>query len=221
MRSSLTSPNDVFILRGLQRVEEDLQSERSVVYEGQAEQITRFSEDALKGKNLAKGDDFWFKGAENKDVHGWILKPKGWKKGEKKKWPVLLLIHGGKFSSYIECASKAKWYFQGPKAPGKTNGQPAGILIFLLSRAILRLLSIRQVRRLLVKVRPASVQLHILFGSDIILVQILPTPLQRIGVGNHSSICERDGNMSWISILRSGSPALLLLLADSDNLNID
>jgi dipeptidyl aminopeptidase/acylaminoacyl peptidase len=99
-QSSLTSPNDIFILRGLDRVEEDLKDAKSVVYEGQAEQITRLTEDSLRGKNLAKGEDFWFKGAENKDVHGWILKPKGWKKGEKKKWPVLLLIHGGPQSAW-------------------------------------------------------------------------------------------------------------------------
>ena len=96
-QSSLTSPNQVYILRGLDHLERDFKNQELVVYRGQAEQITRFTEDALKGKDLVEGEDFWFKSAEN-DVHGWILKPKGWKAGERKKWPVLLLIHGGEFS---------------------------------------------------------------------------------------------------------------------------
>jgi len=49
----------------------------------------------LKHKGLSEGEEIWFTGALDKKVQGWILKPKGWKEGEKKKWPVLLLIHGG------------------------------------------------------------------------------------------------------------------------------
>jgi dipeptidyl aminopeptidase/acylaminoacyl peptidase len=101
-QSSLTSPNDVFILRDLDRIEEDFKNQETVVYREQPEQITHLTEDALKGKHLANGEDFWFEGADNKDVHGWILKPKGWKEGEKKKWPVLLLIHGGPQSAWTD-----------------------------------------------------------------------------------------------------------------------
>ena len=61
----------------------------------QAERITHFSESELKHKELSPGEEFWFKGAADKDVQGWIVKPKGWKAGEKKKWPVILFIHGG------------------------------------------------------------------------------------------------------------------------------
>lgn len=81
-RSSLTSPNDVFMLRGLDA--------KPVV-----EQLTRFAASGLKEKNLDAGSDFWFEGAEGKKVHGWILKPPGFKEGEEKKWPILLMIHGG------------------------------------------------------------------------------------------------------------------------------
>jgi hypothetical protein len=84
----------MFILRGLDQLERDLNKQEPVVYRGQPEQITRFTEDALREKNLVEGEDFWFKSAEN-NVHGWILKPKEWKAGERKKWPVLMLIHGG------------------------------------------------------------------------------------------------------------------------------
>ncbi|KAI0670984.1 alpha/beta-hydrolase [Trametes maxima] len=83
-RSSLTSPNEAFVLRGL-----DESGEPTV------DQLTRIAVPGLKGKSLDEGKDFWFEGAEGKKVHGWIIKPPGFKEGEKKKWPILLLIHGG------------------------------------------------------------------------------------------------------------------------------
>ncbi|EGN98331.1 hypothetical protein SERLA73DRAFT_91651 [Serpula lacrymans var. lacrymans S7.3] len=93
--SSLTTPNDVFIIRQLDRVEADISSQAANVYRGQLEQVTRFTADSLQGKNLSEGEEFWFKGGDDIDVQGWILKPKGWKAGDEKKWPILLLIHGG------------------------------------------------------------------------------------------------------------------------------
>lgn len=86
----------MFILHGLEQLEKELDGQHAAVYHRQAEQITHFTEEALRGKKLSDGEDFWFKGAEDKDIQGWILKPNGWKAGEKKKWPVLLLIHGGR-----------------------------------------------------------------------------------------------------------------------------
>ncbi len=83
-RSSLTSPNDVFIIRGLN------ESGKPTV-----DQLTKFSTEGLKGKSLDSGEDFWFEGAEGKKIHGWAIKPPGFKKGEKKQWPILLAIHGG------------------------------------------------------------------------------------------------------------------------------
>jgi dipeptidyl aminopeptidase/acylaminoacyl peptidase len=61
----------------------------------QPEQITWFTEKALVGKTLRSLEDFYFEGAEGKQVHGYVVKPYGWKKGEEKKWPGLLFIHGG------------------------------------------------------------------------------------------------------------------------------
>lgn len=83
-RSSLTTPNDVYVLRGLDSLSKP-----------QVDQLTRFSADALEGKSLDAGEDFWFEGAEGNQVQGWIVKPPGFKKGEVKKWPVVMLIHGG------------------------------------------------------------------------------------------------------------------------------
>ncbi len=59
------------------------------------DQLTKFTADALSSKHLSPGEDFWFEGADEKKVHGWVVKPSGFKKGEDKKWPVVLLIHGG------------------------------------------------------------------------------------------------------------------------------
>ncbi|KAI1793256.1 Alpha/Beta hydrolase protein [Ganoderma leucocontextum] len=87
-RSSLTSPNDVFVLRGLI-------ANAGGDSKPAAEQLTRFAASGLKEKNLDAGTDFWFEGAEGKKVHGWLFKPPGFKEGEKKKWPILLMIHGG------------------------------------------------------------------------------------------------------------------------------
>lgn len=44
---------------------------------------------------LRPPEDFYFEGAEGKQVHGFVVKPYGWKEGDKKKWPGVLLIHGG------------------------------------------------------------------------------------------------------------------------------
>ncbi|KAI0057861.1 alpha/beta-hydrolase [Artomyces pyxidatus] len=95
-RSSLQGPNDVFIIRGLRALEAELEKTQSLAaWKGGPEQITKFTEKALAGKSLGAPEDFYFEGAEGKTIHGYVVKPKGWKEGQKKKYPVLLLIHGG------------------------------------------------------------------------------------------------------------------------------
>ncbi len=51
-------------------------------------QLTQWSHAALQHHELSAGETFWFKGAEGKDVMGWVVKPKGWKKGQQAKWPL-------------------------------------------------------------------------------------------------------------------------------------
>ena len=84
-QNSFQSPNNVFVLRNLDSPQSPLQ----------LDQITRFAEESLNGKGLDPGENFWFEGAEGKQVQGWALRPKGWKEGQSKKYPVVLLIHGG------------------------------------------------------------------------------------------------------------------------------
>lgn len=98
-RSSITGPNDVYILRGLKDLEEELSSgvngDLTLKWKSEPEQVTKFTEQALKGKNIVAPEEFTFKGGDGNTVQGWTLKPPGFKEGEKKKWPVVLLIHGG------------------------------------------------------------------------------------------------------------------------------
>jgi dipeptidyl aminopeptidase/acylaminoacyl peptidase len=83
--SSLISPNNAFLLSGLDDPDKPLD----------LKQMTYFGADKLENKGLDPGEEFWFTGAENIQVHGFALKPKGWKIGQKKKYPAVLLIHGG------------------------------------------------------------------------------------------------------------------------------
>ncbi|THV03894.1 alpha/beta-hydrolase [Dendrothele bispora CBS 962.96] len=95
-KSSFTSPNDVFFVIGLKSLENEItQSDDLVKFSGSVQQVTHLTEAGLKGKHLSKGEEFWFKGANDLDVHGYALKPREWEEGQKKKYPVVLLIHGG------------------------------------------------------------------------------------------------------------------------------
>ncbi len=77
-QSSLTSPNEVFIIRGL-----DSKYRSTLVYQ----QVSNFSGESLKSKNLDEGESFWFNGAEGIRVHGWALKPKGLEEGREERVP--------------------------------------------------------------------------------------------------------------------------------------
>ncbi|TDL17751.1 alpha/beta-hydrolase [Rickenella mellea] len=99
-RNSLTSPNDIFIIRNLPThpspfFENPQVASADMTSSLEYAQITKFTKESLQGMSLDAGESFWFEGALGKKVQGWALRPKGWKEGEKKKWPVLCLIHGG------------------------------------------------------------------------------------------------------------------------------
>ncbi|KAF8527343.1 alpha/beta-hydrolase [Gautieria morchelliformis] len=101
-QSSLTSPNNVFVLSGLETPSKPLS----------VEQITRFSENELQGKHLDEGEQYWFEGSDGITVHGWILKPKSFKKhsnaDKDTKWPVVFMIHGGPQGAWDDSWS-ARW----------------------------------------------------------------------------------------------------------------
>ncbi|EGF77537.1 hypothetical protein BATDEDRAFT_35893 [Batrachochytrium dendrobatidis JAM81] len=55
--------------------------------------LTHFNDEHLASRELALSEEFWFKGAKNEKVHGWLLKPHYFNKD--KKYPLAFLIHGG------------------------------------------------------------------------------------------------------------------------------
>ncbi|KAG2757920.1 alpha beta-hydrolase [Suillus brevipes Sb2] len=94
--SSLTSPNEVYELSGLEATEQDLLAGRNADAKATLKRLTSFSSAGLQGKDLSPGKDFWFKGtAEGQDTHGYVITPPGFKRGVNGKWPAVMLIHGG------------------------------------------------------------------------------------------------------------------------------
>jgi dipeptidyl aminopeptidase/acylaminoacyl peptidase len=90
-RSSLISPPESYILTIPEfgtDISKDQDGDGDKTPATTLEQVTMHSEKGLKGKHLSPGEKFWFKGTEGQDVMGWMVKPKGWKAGEKKKWPM-------------------------------------------------------------------------------------------------------------------------------------
>jgi dipeptidyl aminopeptidase/acylaminoacyl peptidase len=102
--SSLTSPNEVYELSGLDAAERDLLAGKKADAKATTlTRITSFSSAGLQGKDLSPGKDFWFKGtAEEQDTHGYVITPPGFERGVNGKWPAVLLIHGGPESAWFD-----------------------------------------------------------------------------------------------------------------------
>ena len=97
-QSSLTSPNDVYIIRNLDEPDKPLEFE----------QITNFTEDQLKEKEIGHPEEFWFEGALGRQIQGWVHSPPGAKRSDEKSWPAILMIHGGPQSSWDDSWS-TRW----------------------------------------------------------------------------------------------------------------
>jgi len=102
--SSFSHPNDIYVLSGLDTTGM-LPSKIKIT------RVSKFAEAGLTELKLTQGEEFWFKGAKGKNVQGWIVRPPGAdaesaKKG--KKWPVVLLIHGGPQSAWEDSWS-TRW----------------------------------------------------------------------------------------------------------------
>lgn len=59
----------------------------------QAHRLTRINERLLQARDFGEIEEVWFKGSNNNDLQGWILKPPNF--DESKKYPSILEIHGG------------------------------------------------------------------------------------------------------------------------------
>ena len=84
--------------------------------EGTTYQLTSLNAAFLKELELSKLEEFWFAGAENTKVHGFIQKPPGFETG--KKYPIVLTIHGGPQNMWAD-RFMATWFtFQLVCSPG-------------------------------------------------------------------------------------------------------
>jgi dipeptidyl aminopeptidase/acylaminoacyl peptidase len=61
-------------------------------------QLTDVNGDVLAGKKLGAVEEIWYKGADNWDIQGWIIKPPDF--DPSRKYPLMLSIHGGPHSMY-------------------------------------------------------------------------------------------------------------------------
>lgn len=71
--------------------------------------LTHENDATLAQFTLPALEDYWFRGANNDSIHGWVMKPPQWKAGEK--FPVLLLIHGGPQGAWLDAWS-TRWNYQ-------------------------------------------------------------------------------------------------------------
>ncbi|MBU7017353.1 MAG: S9 family peptidase [Theionarchaea archaeon] len=62
------------------------------------QKLTHVNEDLLQSLNLGEVEEVWFKGADNNDLQGWIIRPPDFEKS--KKYPSILEIHGGPYVQY-------------------------------------------------------------------------------------------------------------------------
>jgi dipeptidyl aminopeptidase/acylaminoacyl peptidase len=78
MRSSLKDPGEIYRARA----------------DGYGvEPVTRVNAALMAGFRLSEAESVWFEGADDTPVQAWIVKPPGFKAGEK--YPLLYLVHGG------------------------------------------------------------------------------------------------------------------------------
>ncbi len=65
----------------------------------EAKVITAVNEGLLSGRKLGQVEEIWYESSKDKrKVHGWIIKPPDF--DPKKKYPLILEIHGGPFANY-------------------------------------------------------------------------------------------------------------------------
>lgn len=74
-------------------------SDLGVGNNGNNRRITKVNEDLFDYKQLGSVEEIWYKSsADGLDINGWIVKPANF--DPSKKYPLILEIHGGPFSSY-------------------------------------------------------------------------------------------------------------------------
>lgn len=65
---------------------------------GELKRLTSVNAEFLQEVELADAEPLQFKSSDNWDIHGWLMKPAGYKEGEK--FPLVVEIHGGPHAMY-------------------------------------------------------------------------------------------------------------------------
>ena len=82
---------------------------------GRHEPLSRFNAGRLAGVDLEPFVEFWFENANGRQVHSWLALPPGFDENEK--YPLVLQIHGGPFSSSMD-SQHVRWSASLLAAPG-------------------------------------------------------------------------------------------------------
>lgn len=77
--------------------------------------LTDINRDLLADIEMNPAEEFWFEGAEGRQVHGMIVKPPFFEEG--KKYPLILLIHGGPQGAFGD-EFHYRWNIQMFASPG-------------------------------------------------------------------------------------------------------
>jgi dipeptidyl aminopeptidase/acylaminoacyl peptidase len=75
----------------------------------QARALTHVNDSLVAQLALNPAEDFWYKGAGGDSVQGFVVKPPHWEQG--KKYPVVLLIHGGPQGAWLD-NWHGRWNYQ-------------------------------------------------------------------------------------------------------------
>jgi len=100
-RETMLASADLFTLTLPAPLEPDLRRgpEYEVARDGTTRQLSRTRE-VLSGVADQPVESFWFDGADDDPVHGFLMKPPGF--DSSKRYPLLLLIHGGPQSAFFD-----------------------------------------------------------------------------------------------------------------------
>lgn len=85
VKNSMTMPSEIFTYGDKEK---------------KVQKKTHLAEDLVAKVELVEPEDFWFEGARQRQVHGFIVKPSGFKKD--KVYPLAFLIHGGPESAWLD-----------------------------------------------------------------------------------------------------------------------
>ncbi|ODN76954.1 hypothetical protein L202_05520 [Cryptococcus amylolentus CBS 6039] len=95
-RQSLVSPSDDFLFTLPTDAPSEGDGDKIPPPSDPLRRLTSWSAAHLAGRlDNYTGEEFWFTGAEGKDVMGWAIKPHGWKPDQNTSYPLAFLIHGG------------------------------------------------------------------------------------------------------------------------------